>query len=345
MRLTMLRLPLWMCIGICIAAVLSLAALAGAQQAEPPVLANLEQASNGLAKGMATLPSTGQPILVPEDFSKVPLTPGTLLDLRIYRVPEMSGTLRVDESGSIAVPLLGMVSVLGKTPAELQQELATGFISQGLLTAPQVNLDVLQYATPSTTVLGEVQMPGRVMLQAPKPLPSVLAMAGGETIAAGTDIEIDHQQQPGMATPSIEHARYMRDAGPGSVQQVIVHPGDTVFVRRAGIVYVLGAVTRPGGYLMVDRGSLDLTQALALAQGTTLIASTRKVWIVRRQQQGIVELPVEYSKVLEGKMPAPVLEPEDVVYVAVSKLKAAAVNGSAVLSAATSASIYAGTGH
>ena len=315
-----------------------------AQQAEPSVLSNLEQASNGLAKGMATLPATGQPVLVPEDFSKVPLTPGTLLDLRIYRVPEMSGTLRVDERGRIAVPLLGEVSVLGKTPAQLQEELASQFVAQGMLASPQVNVDVLQYATPSTTVLGEVQMPGRISLQAPKPLPSVLAMAGGETIAAGTDIEIDHVAQ-GAGAASVEHARYMRDAGPGSVAHVIVDPGDTVFVRRAGIVYVLGAVTRPGGYLMVDRGALDLTQALALAQGTTLIASTRKLWIVRKQEQGIVEIPVEYSKVIEGKVPAPVLEPEDVVYVSVSRLKAAAVNGSAVLSAATSASIYAGTGH
>jgi polysaccharide export outer membrane protein len=322
----------------------SLPLLAQQQAAQPTVLSNLEQASSGLARGTALLPAAGQPVLVPEDFAKVPLTAGTLLDLRIYRVPEMSGTLRVDEAGQITVPLLGKVDVLGKTPAGLQAELATQFALKGLLVSPQINIDVLQYAVQSTTVLGEVQMPGRIALQAPKPLPSVLAMAGGETIAAGSDIEIQHIQQAGGPPARIEHAQYMRDASPDSVANVTVYPGDTVFVRRAGIVYVLGAVMRPGGYLMVDRGSLDLTQAIALAQGTAIIASTKTVWILRKQQGNILEIPVEYSKVVEGKLVSPVLQSEDVLYVGVSKFKATLVNGAGILSSATSAAIYTATG-
>ncbi len=321
------------------------AVLPAAQQAAPPsVVSNLEQASSSTARGTpSALTVAGAPAMVPEDFSKVPLTAGTLLDLRIYRVPEMSGTLRVDQAGEIAVPLLGKVSVLGKTSAELQSELARQFSAQGLLVAPQVNIDVLQYATESTTVLGEVQMPGKVALQAPKPLPSVLAMVGGETIAAGTDIEIQHIQQPG--TPAYtEHAQYMRDASPNSAASVIVNPGDTVFVRRAGIVYILGAVTRPGGYLMVDRGSLDLTQAVALAQGTTLVASTKTVWILRKREGRIIEIPVPYSKLVAGKLNPPVLESEDVLYVGVSKFKASLVNGAGILSSATSAAIYSASG-
>ncbi|HEY0784929.1 MAG TPA: polysaccharide biosynthesis/export family protein [Acidobacteriaceae bacterium] len=321
------------------------AASAPAQQAAPVITSNLDQASAALSKAPSAVPAAGGPTLLPEDFSKVPLTAGTLLDLRIYRVPEMSGSLRVDEAGQITVPLLGKVDVLGKTAAVLQVELASALAAQGLLVWPQVNVDVLQYAVQSTTVLGEVQMPGRVTLQAPKPLSSVLAMAGGQTIAAGNDIEIQHIGEPSHPAPYTEHASYLRDVGPDSVSQVIVYPGDTVYVRRAGIVYVLGAVNRPGGYLMVDRGSLDLTQVLALAQGTTVIASTRKVWIVRRQQGTVTATPVAYAKVAKGKLAPPILQPEDVVYVEISKLKAAAVNGSAVLSAAASASIYAGIGH
>jgi polysaccharide export outer membrane protein len=317
-----------------------------AQQAVPPtVLSNLDQASGALSRGTAALPSmAGQPVLVPEDFAKVPLTAGTLLDLRIYRVPEMSGSLRVDEAGQISVPLLGKIDVLGKTPAALQAELAQQFTLRGLLVSPQVNIDVLQYVVESTTVLGEVQMPGRIALQAPKSLPSVLAMVGGETIAAGSDIEIQHIRQPGGRAAYTEHAEYMRDASPDSVENVMINPGDTVFVRRAGIVYVLGAVTRPGGYLMVDRGSLDLTQAIALAQGTIIIASTKTVWIIRKRNGNILEIPVAYSKVVEGKEPSPVLESEDVLYVGVSKFKATLVNGAGILSSATSAGIYSASG-
>jgi polysaccharide export outer membrane protein len=256
----------------------------------------------------------------------------------------MSGSLRVDDAGQIAVPLLGKIDVLGKTPAALQAELADQFTRKGLLVSPQVNIDVLQYAVESTTILGEVQMPGRIALQAPKPLPSVLAMAGGETIAAGSDIEIQHIPQPGGKAAYTEHAQYMRDASPDSVANVMVNPGDTVYVRRAGIVYVLGAVTRPGGYLMVDRGSLDLTQAIALAQGTTIIASTKTVWILRKRNGSIAEIPVEYTKVVAGRQPSPVLESEDVLYVGVSKFKATLVNGAGILSSATSAAIYTASG-
>jgi polysaccharide export outer membrane protein len=339
MKLALRWLVAWM-LAVCGPA----AVLQAQQVAAPSVASNLEQASGALAKGSAQLPGAGQPVLVPEDFSKVPLTAGTLLELRIYRVPEMSGTLRVDDTGHIAVPLLGPVSVLGKTPAALQTELAAQYSLKGLLVSPQVNIDVLQYAVESTTVLGEVQMPGRIALQAPKPLPSVLAMVGGETIAAGTDVEIQHIQQPDGHPAYTEHIQYMRDTNPDSASNAVVNPGDTVFVRRAGIVYVLGAVTRPGGYLMVDRGSLDLTQAIALAQGTTIIASTKTVWILRKRDGKVIEMPVDYSKVVKGKLAAPVLESEDVLYVAVSKLKASLVNGAGVLSSATSAAIYTAAG-
>jgi len=46
------------------------------------------------------------------------------------------------------------------------------------------------------------------------------------------------------------------------LSDTVIQPGDTVTVKRAGIVYVLGAVTRPGGYIMQEGGELDVTQAV-----------------------------------------------------------------------------------
>lgn len=320
------------------AVAVGLVGVARAQQGAPLVVSNIDQAGDNAAP-RTPAPNAGSPILLPEDFSKAQLTPGTLLSLQFYRAPEMSTQVRVNEAGQISVPLLGKVDVTGKTTSELETEIASEMVKQGFLTAPQLNIDILQFAALNTSVLGEVHLPGRVTLLAPKPLPDVLALAGGETLAAGSDIEIDR------TSAAREHVTYPHGSSPEHIAAVMVNPGDTVYVHRAGVVYVLGAVTRPGGYLMVDGGSLDLTQAIALAQGTTLIASTDKIWIVRRQQGAILEIPVEYSKMVKGRAATPPLKAGDVVYVAASKLKAFLVNGSGVLSAATSASIYAISAH
>ena len=63
-----------------------------------------------------------------------------------------------------------------------------------ILTDPQVNLNVEEYAGRDITVLGEVHSPGRIELLAPRHLDDVIAMAGGETEYAGKTIEIRHEE-------------------------------------------------------------------------------------------------------------------------------------------------------
>jgi len=58
-----------------------------------------------------------------------------------------------------------------------------------------------------------------------------------------------------------------------------------------------GAVNRPGAYLMQEDGKLDVTQAIALAYGTSIQASTGKIRIIRRNPDGsLLEIPVHYKR-------------------------------------------------
>lgn len=275
---------------------------------------------------------------VPEGFEGLRLSPGYLLSMSIFGVPEMASELRVDAQGFVTVPLIGGVHVDGDTLPQAQARIAKVLEQKEILKDPQVLLNVLQYASRSVSVLGEVNSPGRIQLLAPESLGDVLARAGGPTIAAGKEIEIQRTGPNGK--PVNQHVDYVQGRDPEVLRRVVIEPGDTVLVHRAGIIYVLGAVNRPGGYLMVDGGSLSIVQAVSLAGGTTLQASTKWAVVVRRKGDGYVQFKVPLSKMEVGEATPIQLQWNDALYVPVSSWKAVLVNGSNVISSAASATIY-----
>ncbi|MDR3742409.1 MAG: polysaccharide biosynthesis/export family protein [Terracidiphilus sp.] len=275
---------------------------------------------------------------VPEGFEGLRLSPGYLLSMSIYGVPEMTTELRVDAKGFVTVPLIGAVHVDGDTLPQAQEAIAKALEAQEILKQPQVLLNVEQYAARNVSVLGEVHSPGKVQVLAAEPLGNVLALAGGETIAAGKDIEIQHVGANGETTT--RHVEYAQGKDADVLRNTMVEPGDSVVVHRAGIIYVLGAVNRPGGYLMVDGGALSVVQAVSLAGGTTLQASTRWAVIVRRQGDSYVQFKVQLDKMQTGRATPVQLQWNDALYIPLSAWKSVLINGSTVISAATSASIY-----
>jgi polysaccharide export outer membrane protein len=251
-------------------------------------------------------------------------------------MPEISTDLRVDGQGDVAVPLSGKVHVAGLTVPEAQHTIEQTLLEKGILKNPEINLDVAQYAADNVSVLGEVQTPGRVQLLAPRSLPDVLAMVGGETQTAGATIEIRHTVN---GKEEQQKVRYARSGNSDDVKNIMIQPGDTVVVPRAGIVYVLGGVNRPGGYVMQEDGTLDVAQALSLAYGTTLNAAIGSMRVVRKLPDGTLEtIPVSYRKITKGQQVPLQLQPEDIVYTPVSKLKSIATAG--IAGSTASAVIY-----
>lgn len=278
-------------------------------------------------------------IAVPEDFSKLRIAPGFLLHMEVFDEPEMSADLRVDRAGNIAVPLIGEVHVADCSQAEVRASIESKFVSEQMLRHPQVTINVEQYSPFNIAVLGEVQSPGRIQLLAPHSLLDVLSMVGGETPLAGTDVEVRHGDGAD-ATVSTYH--YARGSDGRSIADALVHDGDTVIVPRSGIVYVLGAVNRPGGYLMQEDGKLNVSEALSLAMGTTLQAKVGAISVIRRKPDGsMLDFPVDYKAVVAGKRSPLRLEAQDIVYVPVNKMKAVLTGGGSIIGEATYATVYA----
>lgn len=293
--------------------------------------------SQGLPNAASGAHGTGL-VMVPDDFEKLRLAPGFLVSLNVLDDADFQGSYRVDDEGNIALPILGTMHVGGETASEARVQIRKKLLDDQILKDPQVDLNVIEYTAPQVTIIGEVTSPGRYPLLAPHKLVEVLALAGGPTIIAGNQVQITSGTR-GVKPLLIE---FSKSSNPKSVEDILVHPGDTVQVKRAGIVYVLGAVNRPGGYVMQEDGSLNVMQALSLANGTAISASTKTVFLLHRNADGTeVDIALPYKKMTQGKSADVQLHATDVLYVPTSAMKAILTNSQSVLSSATSASIYA----
>jgi polysaccharide export outer membrane protein len=106
---------------------------------------------------------------------------------------------------------------------------------------------------------------------------------------------------------------------------ILLHAGDVVTVPHAGIVYVLGAVTRPGGFVVAnDRTQLTTMKVLSLAGGLTGIAKIQHAVIIRKDDTGKqTETQVDLKKVLNRESEDIAMRPSDILYVPDDKTKAA----------------------
>ncbi len=301
----------------------------------PPV-SGAGMASPAVKSGAATSQVQG-PSILPKDFSELLIEPGDLLSVNIYDDPELTGSYRVDAAGDLTLPLCGKVSVHGLTLPDAAKRLEAALKDGQILVRPQVTVDVLQYAGQFVTVTGEVVTPGRVPLIAPTQLGEILAEAGGLTPLAGARIRIRHAAD--NAAPE-EEVPYSRSQGNRETAAILVRPGDTVIVPRAGIVYVLGAVSKPGGYVMQEDGKLNVAEALALSGGTLLPANTGGLRVIRRNPDGtVLDFPLSYNAIAKGTQTPLQLQPQDIVYVPMSKIKATISSTMGIISQAASAAI------
>lgn len=281
--------------------------------------------------------------------------PEDVLDIDVFNVPELTKTVRVANDGTISLALLGHVQAAGCTTEQLRKELERRW-GQSYLENPQVTVFVREFHAQPVSVIGAVERPGIYELRGPRTLIEILSMAGGLAklgTAPGRTIVVTRrggfgeelQLVAGMnlvgadkVEINLQRLLYSREAG----LNIDIKPFDTVSVSRADIVYVVGDVKRPGGFVLADRENLTVLQALALAEGLNGTASKRQARIIRRNADGSrTEIPVDLTRVLNGKSQDLELAANDVLFVPVSAGKAAARRGAeAVLGTLSGILIY-----
>ncbi len=272
----------------------------------------------------------------PNDSSGlVKLGPGDLLEVNVYNVPELTSKVRVSNAGDVYLPLIDYVHVDGLTQEEAQTVIEKRLEDGGFVRSPHVTIFVDEAASQGVTVLGEVQKAGIYPDVADHRLYEVLSEAGGFTTSASRKIAILRRNQ--TEPIRVELSRNLGDDVSGNIE---ILPGDTITVPRAPVVYVVGDVGRPAGFL-VDNGTLTVLQVLALAGGTNHTAKLGAARIIHKGPTGMTESKVEIKKMLEAKSPDVTLQADDILFIPVSGAKVAAGRGfEAAVAIASALTIY-----
>lgn len=249
--------------------------------------------------------------------SSIRLGQGDLVEVNVYDVPELNTHTRVSDTGDIDLPLVNQVHVEGLTVEEAEKAIEQRLDHGGFVRNPHVQLFVSEYTSDGTSVLGEIMKPGVYPVLGEQRLFNLLSAAGGLSPAAGTTITITHKAEPERPVV-VSISRNLEDHPDSNVP---IFPGDTVMVRRADVIYVVGDVNRPSGFLMDNGGKLTVLQAIALAGGTTSTAKLGGVRIIRKSPQGVAEIPVSLKKMLRAKADDLPLQANDILFVPASARK------------------------
>ncbi len=269
---------------------------------------------------------------------------GDLLRIEVFDAPELSRDVRVVESGYISLPLIPVkVRAGGLTAFQLEEKIAELLQVNGLVSHPQVTVFLKEQRSQPITVIGAVKRPMVYQAIRQTSLLEVLSEAGGIADDAGSVAIVTRAARAGNETagPPAESgendgtAKTSPDAASATPQTITVGlkdllesgdpkfniplvGGDIVSVPRAGIVYVVGAVERPGGFVLQNDGEqMSALRVIALAGGTKGTAKPDQAVVIRR---GMAtgknqEIAVKLNRIMQRKTEDVRLVANDILFV------------------------------
>jgi polysaccharide export outer membrane protein len=269
-------------------------------------------------------------------LSVLVIGPGDDLEITVYGAPDLSQHTRVGADGNISIPLIGNVRIAGLSSSEAQAAIETQLQRNNVVNNPQVSVYVKEYSSSGISVVGEVVRPGVYSALGPHRLFDILQIAGGLSDKASGLVTISHRgdaEHPVTVAVSKDPALMARS-------NIELLPGDTVFAAKAAMVYILGEVLKPGGYILNSTGAVTLLQVVAAAGGPTGSAALGRARMLRRTPTGLQEEPLPLKALLRGKTADIPVSAEDIVFVPSSHTKAVLAATSIVAATAASAAVY-----
>lgn len=300
---------------------------------EPPVAAGVESASASKETAPPAMPAA----VLGRQRVDYTVSPEDLLDIYLLDVPEVTRTYRVSSNGFLTLPLLPEpMAVAGLTLEQLGRLIARKFRDAGMLNNAQVTVSLKETRLHTVIVSGAVKHPQVYPIYGATRLLDVLIQAGGLADEAGNEaiitrglvgaraeageggqaVEADPSAREGTLTVNV---RKLVDSGDDKTN-ILLYPGDHVTVQRAQLIYVLGAVLRPGGYTLKDPSEqMTVLKALAMAGDMTSVAKRSRVAVLRKDPAAPEgrrqEIPVNIKAMLHGRLADVQLQAEDILYV------------------------------
>lgn len=285
---------------------------AQAQYNAPPVQSSRQPAP-------APQITTDQALLHPQ-VPEFRIVANDVLTITVFGQGTLGDHIRVDSDGNVALPFLGNVHLAGLSLTEAQLMLAQKLVQAGIYTAPEVTITPVEGPNVAATLVGEAR--ATIPVYGSKGLLEVLNAAGGLPATASHIVTIN---RPGLAAPIVVDLG--TDPATSLNANIPILPGDVVVTGKVGVAYAIGAFKTQTVIQLNGNSPLTLMQATAYCGGPTFDAKYSDLRLVRtiNGQRTVVKMDIE--KVLLGKAPDPILEPNDILYLPTSAWKASITNG------------------
>jgi polysaccharide export outer membrane protein len=245
----------------------------------------------------------------------------------------------IGTNGDISLPMVGRIRASGLTVEQLEAEIASRLSTY--IRDPQISVSVVEFRSQPVSVLGAVTNSGVIQLRGHKTLFEVISEAGGLRVEAGNRIKITRRKEYGplpLASAVTDPSGQFSIAevsvtdvmeGRNPQENVQIMPNDTISIPRADLIYVMGAVKRAGGFVLNERDSISVLQALSKAEGLDRLASGGNARIFRSAGDSLTrsEIPVDVDKILSGKTTDLPMLPNDILFIPTSAAKNATLRG------------------
>ncbi|HJV27114.1 MAG TPA: polysaccharide export protein EpsE [Aromatoleum sp.] len=232
------------------------------------------------------------------------LGPGDIVRITVFQNQDLTTEGRVSENGALTFPLIGSVPLGGRTVSDAEAMIAERLGKGGFVVKPQVTVLPIQVRGNQVAVLGHVNKPGRYPLDTFNTRVTDMVASAGGVAEDGDDVVVLVGLRDGQRVRQELDLPTLFQRGESDAD-VLLAPGDVIYVRRADVFYIYGEVQKPGAFKL-DR-NMTVMQGLATGGGTTLRGTVRGLRVHRREPDGSL-------KVLEPSLDDR-LRPDDIIYV------------------------------
>jgi polysaccharide export outer membrane protein len=261
--------------------------------------------------------------------SQALLGPGDEIGVSVMGLKDILPTtpIRVSSGGDLNLPVIGTVHVEGLTSKQAEEAIRVKLTD--VMREPEVSLRVTEYQSLPVSVLGAVATPGVKQVVGRKTLLEMISLAGGLKPDAGYQLKLVRELHWGSIP--LPCARNTLDGkfsvcelnlqqlmdGTNPRDNIAVRPHDIISVPTAELIYVLGEVRKPGGFVLREKENMSVLQAIALAEGIATTASPNRARILHRVEgsQKREETVLNLSNILNGTNEDRGLQPNDILIV------------------------------
>ncbi len=252
------------------------------------------------------------------------LQPDDLIRIQVYRTSSIASPdpivadIPVGKDGNISAPFAGIIRAVGKTTAQLEEDLAREYTKRLQLKNPIVSVTITRYRTVRATVGGSVQRPGTFDMRPGDSLISLLNQGGG-IIPDVADLRRATLKHSG-SDERIPVDLYAMLNQADTSQNYEVQDGDELMVPQGvnNRINILGAIQQPGSYPY--REPMTLSDAIALAHGEITTKTKFSETLIIREKVGepgeYLRIRANYVRYIRNGDSAQnvILQPGDLVY-------------------------------